>query len=74
MIQLLANIAGRFGMHPKEAERFIKFLFVGTLGFIIDFGTLTFLVEVVKVPEIVREQTGLSLTVGLPIRFPLLWR
>lgn len=65
MIQLLANFAGRFGMHPKEAERFIKFLFVGTLGFVIDFGILTFLVEVVKVPEKVAELTSYSTTVGL---------
>jgi putative flippase GtrA len=65
MIQLLANIAGRFGMHPKEAERFIKFLFVGTIGFVIDFGTLTLLVEVVKVPDIVAELTPFSSTVGL---------
>jgi putative flippase GtrA len=65
MIQFLASFAGRFGMHPKEAERFIKFLFVGTWGFIIDFGTLTFLVEVVKVPELVEELTLFSSTVGL---------
>lgn len=65
MIQFLASFAGRFGMHPKEAERFIKFLFVGTWGFILDFGTLTFLVEVVKVPELVEELTPFSSTVGL---------
>ncbi len=65
MIQLLANFANRFGMHPKEAERFIKFLFVGTWGFILDFGTLTFLVEIVKVPELVEELTPFSATVGL---------
>lgn len=65
MIQLLANAAGRFGVHPKEAERFIKFLFVGTFGFIIDFGTLTFLVEVVRVPESVERLTSFSPTVGL---------
>ena len=65
MIQLLAKVAGRFGMHPKEAERFIKFLFVGLWGFILDFGTLTLLVEVVKVPELVAEKTSFSPTVGL---------
>lgn len=47
MIQLVTRIAGRYGMNPKEAERFFKFLLVGTLGFIVDFGILTFLVEVV---------------------------
>lgn len=65
MIHMLAGLAGRFGFNPKEAERFIKFLFVGTVGFIIDFGTLTLLVEVVGVPERVSQATGLSTTVGL---------
>lgn len=65
MISLIASVAGRYGINPKEAERFTKFLFVGSLGFIIDFGTLTFLVEVVGLPEIVAEQTPFSETVGL---------
>ena len=51
MIRLFASLAGRFGLDPKEAERFAKFLVVGTIGFVIDFGTLTFLVEVVDLPE-----------------------
>jgi putative flippase GtrA len=65
MIRFLANIASRFGVHPKEAERFVKFLIVGTVGFTIDFGTLGLLVEVVKLPEIVEGLTALSPTVGL---------
>ncbi len=65
MIKFLTKIAVRLGVHPKEAERFIKFLLVGTLGFILDFGTLTLLVEVVKLPEIVESLTGFSLTIGL---------
>jgi putative flippase GtrA len=65
MIQLMVNFAGRFGMHPKEAERFIKFLFVGTLGFVLDFGTLTLLVEVVKIPKLVEELTPFPSIVGL---------
>jgi putative flippase GtrA len=66
MIRFLAGIASRFfGVHPKEAERFVKFLIVGTLGFIIDFGTLGLLVEVVKLPEIIESNTPLSVTIGL---------
>ena len=65
MISLIASVASRFGFNPKEAERFTKFLFVGTWGFIVDFGTLTFLVEVVGLPELVAENTPFSATVGL---------
>jgi putative flippase GtrA len=65
MIDLIANVAGRYGIRPKEAERFAKFLAVGTLGFLIDFGTLMFLVEVVDVPARVAGLTGFSRTVGL---------
>jgi putative flippase GtrA len=65
MISLIANVAGRFGFNPKEAERFTKFLFVGAWGFVVDFGTLTFLVEVVGVPRLVAENTSFSTTVGL---------
>jgi putative flippase GtrA len=38
MVTTLANAAGRFGVNPREAERFIKFLFVGAFGFLVDFG------------------------------------
>jgi len=65
MISFIANLAIRFGFNPKEAERFAKFLIVGTIGFFIDFGTLTFLVEVVQLPEIVAENSQLSATAGL---------
>jgi putative flippase GtrA len=65
MISVFANLAGRFGVNPKEAERFAKFLIVGTLGFIIDFGTLTFLVEVVDFPGRVEQNTPFSATMGL---------
>ena len=64
MISLFANIASRFGLNPKEAERFAKFLVVGTLGFIIDFGTLTFLVEIVNLPGLVEEYTPFPVIVG----------
>ena len=65
MISVVATVAQRFGINPKEAERFTKFLLVGTLGFIIDFGTLTFLVEVVNLPAIVASQTSFGEIAGL---------
>jgi len=67
MISLFANFAGRLGVNPKEAERFAKFLIVGTLGFVIDFGTLTFLVEIVNLPGLVEENTVFPDTVGFVI-------
>ncbi|GMQ77882.1 MAG: hypothetical protein BMS9Abin02_0373 [Anaerolineae bacterium] len=67
MITLFANFAGRYGVNPKEAERFAKFLVVGSIGFIIDFGTLTFLVEVVNLPTVVATNTPFSEIVGLLI-------
>jgi putative flippase GtrA len=65
MIALFAKFAERFGIRPKEAERFAKFMAVGTLGFIIDFGTLTFLIEVVALPLLVSSNTPFPETVGL---------
>jgi putative flippase GtrA len=38
MVAMFANAAGRFGVNTKEAERFIKFLVVGAIGFVVDFG------------------------------------
>ncbi len=67
MITLFANFAGRYGVNPKEAERFAKFLVVGSIGFIIDFGTLTFLVEALNFPTVVAANTPLSETAGLII-------
>ncbi len=65
MIRLIVTVAGRFGLNPKEVERFTKFLFVGTWGFIVDFGTLMLLVEVVELPRLVAENTQFSATAGL---------
>ena len=53
MIKLFARFAGRFGIPAKEAERFIKFLFVGTVGFVVDFGILTLLKELTPLPTVV---------------------
>jgi len=67
MIKLIAKIAIRLGIDPKEAERFAKFLVVGTLGFVIDFGTLTILVELIHLPVEFAARSGLDETVGLVI-------
>ena len=40
MIVRISHVAGRFGINPKEAERFFKFAVVGAIGFIVDFGVL----------------------------------
>ena len=37
MISIFADMAGRFGMNTKEAERFFKFAVVGAIGFVVDF-------------------------------------
>lgn len=43
MVTIFANAAGRFGVNTKEAERFFKFLVVGTVGFVVDFGVYNLL-------------------------------
>ena len=67
MITHIANLARRYGINPKEAERFTKFVIVGTIGFILDFGTLTFLIEVVNLPGLVAENTPFSAGVGFVV-------
>lgn len=48
-IPILA-IASRFGDKSKEVERFLKFLVVGLIGFIVDFGTVTILQATILPP------------------------
>ncbi len=49
MVSILANTAGRVGINPKEAERFIKFLVVGAIGFVVDFGVFNLLLTPLNV-------------------------
>lgn len=49
------------GISAKESERFIKFGFVGAIGFLVHFSTLTFLKEVVGIQN--------TLMVANPIAF-----
>ncbi len=48
MISMLADASTRFGVNPKEAERFIKFLLVGAMGFVVDFGVFNLLINPVS--------------------------
>jgi putative flippase GtrA len=42
---MMTGVVGRFGLNPREAERFIKFLVVGAIGFIVDFGVFNLLLH-----------------------------
>ncbi len=48
MITYFAGVSSRFGVNPKEAERFMKFLVVGGIGFIVDFGIFNLLLNPVN--------------------------
>jgi putative flippase GtrA len=45
MIATFTRVSGRFGVNPKEAERFFKFMVVGAIGFVVDFGLFNLLIE-----------------------------
>ena len=47
---VILAIASRFGDKSKEVERFLKFVIVGVIGFIVDFGTVTVLQATVLPP------------------------
>jgi putative flippase GtrA len=47
---IILAIASRFGDKAKEVERFLKFLVVGVVGFIVDFGTVTILQATILPP------------------------
>ncbi len=64
MIAQFVRLAERFGIKSKEAVRFAKFMVVGTIGFIIDFGMLTILIEIVDLPSLVAENTQFSEQAG----------
>ena len=63
MMTLFVGIAGQLGLNEKEAERFFKFLVVGTIGFIVDFGTLSVLVEVGGLEPVVANTFSFSAAV-----------
>lgn len=73
MMALFINIVSHFGIREKEAERFFKFLVVGTIGFVVDFGTLTFLVEVVGLHPVVANTFSFSAAVLSNFMFNRYW-
>jgi putative flippase GtrA len=56
-------VAEKFGMNLKELERFLKFMVVGTIGFVVDYGTLNFLVLVLGFPLLIANTISFSLAV-----------
>lgn len=44
MSSMIAGVADRFGVNGKEAKRFFKFLVVGGIGFVVDFGIFNLLI------------------------------
>ena len=63
MITLFVRFVERFGVPPKEAERFFKFLLVGTVGFVVDFGILTLLKELTPLPTVIANTISFSAAV-----------
>lgn len=60
---LFVDLVSNFGIPEREAERFFKFLVVGTIGFGVDFGLLTFLVEIVGLEPVVANTFSFSAAV-----------
>ncbi|MDE2820176.1 MAG: GtrA family protein [Chloroflexota bacterium] len=61
IIALASRVGGR---RAKEVERFIKFAFIGLLGFVIDFGLL-FLLQSTVLPAADEQNMALPLNVAL---------
>ncbi|MDX1662803.1 MAG: GtrA family protein [Candidatus Promineifilaceae bacterium] len=73
MLSIFTYVVGHFGVHEKEAERFFKFLVVGTVGFAVDFGLLTFLVEVLGFIPVVANTFSFSAAVVSNFTFNRYW-
>ncbi len=73
MISIFVKVVNRFGVNPKEAERFFKFLVVGTIGFVVDFGTLALLKEVVGLATIYANTISFTAAVISNFTFNRFW-
>ena len=60
---IISFIANRFGEKAKEVERFLKFAVVGTIGAVVDFGTL-FLVQATILPPLDRIYVAAATTIA----------
>ena len=68
---LIGGVARRVGgSKAKEVERFIKFAIVGTIGFLVDFGTLNLLQATVLPPvNAAGEDIGINVAIATTISF-----
>jgi putative flippase GtrA len=73
MIALFVQVTSKFGINAKESERFFKFLIVGTIGFVVDFGTLTILKEIFHLPTLVANTFSFSAAVVSNFTFNRYW-
>ncbi len=62
--RLIWAVASRFGNKAKEVERFLKFAFVGALGFFIDFTMLNLLQSTILPPSGPHELIHVRLATG----------
>ena len=67
------KVAGRFGANEKEVERFLKFMVVGTIGFVVDFGVLNLLVLLAGLEVLVANTISFSLAVLSNFSWNRLW-
>jgi putative flippase GtrA len=66
-------VAGRMNVNLKELERFLKFMVVGTIGFVVDFGTLNLLVLLAGMNLLVANTISFSLAVLSNFTWNRLW-
>lgn len=62
--RLIWAVASRFGDKAKEVERFLKFAFVGAIGFFIDFSVLNLLQSTILPPSGQHELLHVRLATG----------
>ncbi len=58
---------------PKETKRFIKFLIVGTIGFVIDFGTFNLLHHFLNTLEVIAQTISFSVATISNFVFNYFW-
>jgi putative flippase GtrA len=77
-LPLLTNLYTRARALPPEPKRFVKFLFVGGLGFIIDFGTFNLVHYLYNVPdthtdEVIAQALSFSVAVFCNFLWNIFW-